>query len=243
MDLIPLQYFYIGLAAFLVGFSKSSVGGIGMLSVLLMALAIPGKTSPAVLLPMMVVADIMAVLFYKRSCQWGVLLKLLPATMIGLAIGFVILYILPDTNFVRIIGWTILTMLALDVLMTDAVRQHMHGRLITSIAGVFAGAASLIANAAGPIFSIYLLQGGLNKSEFVGTRSWLFLILNMAKVPLLAQLGLITSQSLTLNLYFMPAILIGAITGYKTLKYFNINLFKWVIRCTALIAALRLILT
>ncbi|HBQ35948.1 MAG TPA: sulfite exporter TauE/SafE family protein [Rhodobacteraceae bacterium] len=243
MDLIPIHYLYIGMAAFLVGFSKSSVGGIGILSVLLMALAIPGKSSPGVLLPMLVFADIMAILFYKRSCQWGLLMKLLPTAALGLAIGFIILHQLPDINFSRIIGWTILTMLALDVFMTNAVRQHMRGYVITSIAGLFAGVASLIANAAGPIFGIYLLQVGLSKSEFIGTRSWLFLIINMAKLPLLTQLGLITTQSLTLNLYFLPVILIGAIAGYKTLKYINISLFMWIIRGLALVAALRLILT
>jgi len=58
VDISTLQYFYIGLAAFLVGFTKTSVGGVGILAVLLMAMAIPGKASPGVLLPMLIAADI-----------------------------------------------------------------------------------------------------------------------------------------------------------------------------------------
>ncbi len=243
MDISTLHYFYIGLAAFLVGFTKTSVGGVGILAVLLMALAIPGKASPGVLLPMLIAADLMAVLYYRRSCQWDILLKLLPLTLVGVGIGFLVLYLVPDTNFERIIGWTILAMLALDILMTDAVRKHMRGRVMTGIAGALAGAASMIANAAGPIFGVYLLQMGLTKSEFIGTRSWFFLVINIAKLPFAVQLGLITGPSLTLNFFYLPVILIGAVTGYKVLEYININLFKWLIRIAALMAALRLTLT
>ncbi len=242
MDMTTLHYFYFGLAAFLVGVTKTSVGGVGILAVLLMALAIPGKASPGVLLPMLIAADIMAVIYYRRSCQWDILLKLLPLTLVGLAIGYVILRAAPDTNFERFIGWTILAMLALDFGMSDAVRKHMPGPLMTGVAGVLAGAASMVANAAGPIFGIYLLQMGLSKAAFVGTRSWFFLVLNVLKVPLAAQLGLITVPSLTLNLTFLPVILVGAIVGYKVLKYININVFKWLIRISAFAAAMRLIL-
>ena len=242
MDITALHYFYIGLAAFLVGFTKTSVGGVGILAVLLMALAIPGKASPGVLMPMLVVADIMAVIYYRRSCQWDILLRLLPMSLVGVGIGFLVLRLVPDANFERIIGATILAMLALDIWMTDGVRRHMRGRVMTAIAGAMAGTASMVANAAGPIFGIYLLQMGLKKAELVGTRSWFFLAINIVKVLLAAQLGLVTPESLTLNLYFLPVILIGAVVGYKVLYFINIELFKWLIRIAALIAAVRLML-
>lgn len=242
MDMTALQLVYFGLAAFLVGLTKTSVGGVGILAVLLMALAVPGKASPGVLLPMLIAADIMAVIYYRRACQWDILLKLLPLAMVGIAVGFVILRTVPDAHFERIIGWTILAMLALDFGMSDALRKHMSGPAMTSVAGVLAGAASMIANAAGPIFGVYLLQMGLSKAAFVGTRSWFFLVLNVLKVPVAAQLGLITVPSLTLNLTFLPVIIIGAVVGYKVLKYINIDVFKWLIRFSALAAALRLIL-
>lgn len=242
VDMTTLHYFYFGLAAFLVGVTKTSVGGVGILAVLLMALAIPGKASPGVLLPMLIAADIMAVIYYRRTCQWDILLKLLPLTMVGVAVGFVILYTAPDANFERIIGWTILAMLGLDFGMSEALRKHMSGRVMTAIAGVLAGAASMVANAAGPVFGVYMLQMGLSKAAFVGTRSWFFLVLNVLKVPVAAKLGLITVPSLTLNLTVLPVIIVGAVVGYKVLKYINIEMFKWLIRVSALVAALRLIL-
>lgn len=243
MEITTLHYFYIGLAAFLIGLTKTSVGGIGIFAVLLMALAIPGKASPGVLLPMALAADILAILYYRRSCQWRILLKLLPLTLVGVGVGALFMYLVPDNNFERLIGWIILAMLLLDIAMTKGMRAHMQGRAVTGIAGLLAGATSMVANAAGPIFGIYLLQMGLSKTEFVGTRSWFFLLLNIAKLPFSAQLGLITIPSLVLNLVYLPVIIVGAVTGYKLLKYINIDVFKWLIRMASLLAALRLILT
>jgi len=100
----------------------------------------------------------------------------------------------------------------------------------------------MVANAAGPIFSIFMLQLGLKKTEFVGTRSMFFLLMNMIKIPFSASLGLITPATLTLNAAFLPVILIGAFVGYKVLKYINIRLFGLLIRIAVLAAAARLIL-
>ncbi|MBL4739391.1 MAG: permease [SAR86 cluster bacterium] len=242
MDLSSLAYLYVGLAAFLVGFTKTSVGGVGILAVLLMALAIPGKASPGVLLPMLIAADIMAVIYYRRACQWHVLIRLMPAAFVGVVLGYFFLKLIPDVNFEQIIGWIILSMLAMDLGLSTAIKRHVKGRLVTAIVGMVAGATSMIANAAGPVFGIYLLQMGLNKSEFVGTRSWYFLVMNMAKLPFAIGLGLVTPQTLTLNLTYLPVILIGAVLGYKFLNYINIRVFGVLIRVAVLASAARLIL-
>lgn len=241
MDISTLQYFYIGLAAFLVGFTKTSIGGVGILAVLLMALAIPGKASPGVLLPMLIAADIMAVIYYRRACQWGILLSLLPSTFIGVLLGFAFLQIAPDLNFEKVIGWIILGMLGLDLGLTDSAKKLVRGPALTSVVGVFAGTSSMVANAAGPMFGVYLLQMDLKKSEFVGTRSWFFLVINMVKLPFAFGLGLVTPQSLSLNAIYLPVILAGAVLGYIFLKYINIRVFGVLIRIAVLAAAARLI--
>jgi uncharacterized membrane protein YfcA len=242
MEISSIQYLYIGLAAILVGFTKTSVGGVGILAVLLMALAIPGKASPGVLLPMLIAADIMAVIYYRRSCKWAILLSLMPAAVVGVALGAAFLWLVPDANFEKIIGWVILGMLALDLGLGEALKRHAQGPVLTRFVGVIAGATSMIANAAGPVFGIYLLQMGLNKHQFVGTRSWYFLIMNLAKMPFAIGLGLVTPTTLTLNLAYLPVILLGAILGYRFLRFLNVRVFGVLIRLAALVAAARLIL-
>ncbi len=242
MDLTTLDIIYIALAALLIGFTKTSVGGVGILAVLLMALAIPGKASPGVMLPMLIAADIMAVLYYRRACQWGILLRLMPAAAVGVVIGAGILWALPDFNFERIIGWVILSMLAMDLGLSEAIKHRAKGTVITGIVGIVAGAASMVANAAGPVFGVYLLQMGLNKHEFVGTRSWYFLVMNIVKLPFAIGLGLVTPQTLALNVWFLPIILIGAVAGFVFLKFINLGVFKVLIRVAVVVAAARLIL-
>ncbi len=241
MDLTTLNLFYIFIAALLVGFTKTSVGGVGILAVLLMALAIPGKASPGVLLPMLIVADIFAVLYYRRDCQWGILLRLFPLAAVGVFIGYLTVNLIPAWFFETAIGVVILVMLALELAMPKGRKTPFGGWLLTGFVGIFAGIATMVANAAGPVFGIYLLQMGLSKKDFVGTRSWYFLIVNMFKIPFSVNLGLITSDSLQLNLMFIPVIFVGAFLGYRVVGYLNLTTFKWLIRGAVVVAAARLI--
>ena len=235
------ELFYLLLAAAIVGFTKTSVGGVGILAVLLMALAFPGKASPGILLPMLILADIMAVIYYRRECQWQIIWKLMPLTLVGVVLGYFIVDSVPAGVFEKVIGYVILAMLFLNLAIGSRSSGLFNNRIFTGIVGAFAGAASMIANAAGPVFGIYLLQMGLNKGEFVGTRSWFFLLMNIIKVPFSIKLGLITTESLQLNLMCVPVILLGAFIGVKVLKLINLDMFKWLIRAAVIVAAVRLI--
>ncbi len=241
IELSTTAIVYFTLAAFLVGFTKTSVGGIGILAVLLMALSFPGKTSPGVLLPMLIVADIFAVIFYRRACQWHVILKLFPLTAVGVLIGYFLVDIIPLGLFETFLGIIILAVLVLSLFL-EKYSSDISGNIIyTAGTGIMAGIATMIGNAAGPIFSMYLLQMGLPKKEFVGTRSWFFLLVNVFKIPFSVHLGLITSETLKLNAMSIPVIMLGAVCGYAFLKMINLTVFKWLIRLAVLIAAIRLI--
>lgn len=242
---MDLSYFAIGcvtLTAFLVGFSKTSVGGVGILAVLLMAMAFPGKASPGVLLPMLIVADIFAVIYYRQHCNWSILVKILPMTAVGIFIGYLIVDLIPFDVFEKVIGFIILAMVVMGLVLEKHKQSFVGNGLWTYLVGVIAGIVTMIANAAGPVFGVFLLQMGLTKASFVGTRSWYFLLLNIFKVPFSANLGLITADTLALNLMFIPVIFIGAWLGVIFLKMINLTAFTWLIRITALIAAVRLIL-
>ncbi len=241
---MDLSYFAIGcvtLTALLVGFSKTSVGGVGILAVLLMAMAFPGKASPGVLLPMLIVADIFAVIYYRRDCNWSILTRILPMTAVGIFIGYLIVDLIPFEVFEKVIGFIILAMVVMGLVLERYKQSFAGSGLWTYLVGVVAGIVTMIANAAGPVFGVFLLQMGLTKASFVGTRSWYFLLLNIFKVPFSANLGLITVDTLKLNLMFIPVIFIGALLGVMFLKMINLTAFTWLIRITALIAAIRLI--
>jgi uncharacterized membrane protein YfcA len=106
--------------------------------------------------------------------------------------------------------------------------------------GVAGGFATTVANAAGPIMILYLLAMRLPKMAFMGTAAVYFLILNTFKVPFLVDLDLITAESLMIDLYLAPAILIGAYVGRKVIHMVDQVLFERIALILTLLAALKL---
>ena len=99
----------------------------------------------------------------------------------------------------------------------------------------------MVANAAGPIASMYLLAVGLPKYAFIGTSAWFFLIVNWIKVPLQAHLGNISGDTIWLSLSLgIPAVL-GAVTAPMIVKHIPQKLFERLIWFFIVLAGIRLI--
>ena len=99
----------------------------------------------------------------------------------------------------------------------------------------------MLANAAGPVLTIYLLAIGLQRFEFVGTGAWVFFLGNLVKVPFSAGLGLINPASLAFNLKLFPAVVVGVILGRYLLKVVSEQMFFWGLVGLTFAAGLRLI--
>ena len=108
--------------------------------------------------------------------------------------------------------------------------------------GGFAGVTTMLANAAGPVISLYLLAARLPKMEFVGTSAWIFLLLNISKLPFSYRLGLISADSLSLNLYLAPAVIAGVLTGRWLLKTVPQNWFEQLLLLFAAVASIKLLM-
>ncbi|MEY2611864.1 MAG: hypothetical protein RL069_676 [Planctomycetota bacterium] len=100
----------------------------------------------------------------------------------------------------------------------------------------------MLANAAGPVFGLFLISIGLPKKEFVGTAAWFFLILNVLKIPLSWNLGLIGEQSLMVNALLAPLILLGLFAGRAIAKRISQKSFEMVILALSILAAMQLLL-
>ena len=99
----------------------------------------------------------------------------------------------------------------------------------------------MLANAAGPIAQLYLLVMGLPKYAFIGTSAWLFLIVNIFKVPLMIDLKIITPESMGVSAWmFIPA-MIGAATAPLFVKFLNQKLFESLIWFFIVLAGLRML--
>jgi uncharacterized protein len=233
-------------AALFCGIGKAGLAGLGMLNVLIMARLVPGQASSGVVLPMLIAADILAVsIFGRQHVDWRAIGRLMVPMLAGVVVGWRLMPLIPARAFGAVIGWMVLAMVMLQVLRLTTPRfdQHLpHSPIFAWIVGIAAGLATMIANAAGPISTIYFLILGFAKREFIATMAWLFLVVNILKIPFSAQQGLITPSSLALNALLLPAIAAGFFLGRLMIERLPQKPFERFVLVLTVISALRLIL-
>ncbi len=99
----------------------------------------------------------------------------------------------------------------------------------------------MIGNAAGPIMAVYLLSMMLPKNSFIGTGAWFFLIINLFKIPFHIMVWkTIDINTFTLDLAMFPAIMIGAVLGFKLVKYIPEKPYRIFIIIATALAAIKL---
>ena len=247
-DFTPWHWTLAFVAAVFCGVGKAGLAGLGMLNVLIMASLIPRTGSTGVVLPMLVAADVLAcAVFGVRHVDWRAIGRLSVPIFAGVLVGWKVLAWLgsaPAHMFGAVVGWMVLAMAAVQVLRQQwpAVDRSLpHSRLFGWFAGLLTGLATMIANAAGPISTIYFLILGFAKKEFIATMAWLFLIVNLVKVPFMAQQGLITADTLRFNALLVPAIVAGFFLGRWAVHRIPQKPFERLVLALTIASAIRLI--
>lgn len=92
--------------------------------------------------------------------------------------------------------------------------------------GLLGGFTTMVANAAGPVMSMYFYAMKLPVLTFLGTSAWYFAIVNIFKLPFSAGLGLITRETLVMDALLVPLVLIGAYVGAKVAKRIPQKVFE-----------------
>jgi uncharacterized membrane protein YfcA len=226
------------------GISKAGFPGMSLVHVVVFAVIFGARTSTGIILPMLIAADVVAVRAFRQHAQWNYIWRMLPPTIVGILVGFVLMGRLNESLFSPIIGAIVLLLVVLQVvrMARPNLFGHVpHSHVFAWAMGLLAGVTTMLANAAGPIFVLYALAVGLPKYELVGTGAWFFFIVNLAKVPLSAGLGLIGPTTLSLNLVLLPAVFTGIAMGRWLTQRVPQRLFDGLLLTFAAVAALRLI--
>ena len=109
------QWTILALTALCIGMSKTGVQGLMLLAVPYMAMAFGAKESTGVILPMLCMADIMAVVYYKRIADWKTVIKLLPTAILGFFVAIFVDKLIPTEEFRQLMGWTLVLALAVMI--------------------------------------------------------------------------------------------------------------------------------
>lgn len=240
----PLQWTLAVIAAFSVGFAKSGFSGAALINVLVMAELFGPRESTGVVLPMLICGDILSVWAFHQHAKWPVVWRMIPITLIGVVGGYLLMRVMPTGIFGPIIGTIVLLMVCLQALRRwspKAFEKVPHSPLFAGSMGLATGFATMIANGAGPIMTLYFLATNTPKFVLVGTSAWFFLMVNLFKVPFSAHLGLIHGSSLAFNALLVPAIALGVFAGRRLIGLISQSLFEIFLLIFAAIASLRLI--
>ncbi|MBZ2186768.1 MAG: sulfite exporter TauE/SafE family protein [Bryobacter sp.] len=205
------QYAAGAACAFMVGMAKTGMPGMGILAIPLMVLTVgDARLAAGWLLPILCMADVFAVYYWRKHAAAARLFQLFPWVAVGIVFGAFTLF-LPEKTLRPLVAAVILVMLLLY--LWRRYRSHEIPQAHPVPYGVAAGFSTTVANAAGPVMSLYLLSMRLPKEDFVATGAWFFFFINLIKLPIYVWQGMINGQSLRFDAFMLPAVLCGALAG------------------------------
>lgn len=232
------------LGAFSLGVSKTGFPGLALINILIIAECFGAKASVGIILPMLIVCDLMVYPLFRKYASWRQVWPLLPPTLAGLAIGYFLLDRIDDATARDVIGAIILIMVALQLFRQykrDFLEHLPDSPSFLTVSGLAVGISTMIANAAGPVYSIYALVHRMTKEDFLGVGARFFLLVNLLKVPLMGNLSLINEESLRLNLFLLPGLVVGILTGRRLIHLVPQRIFEWLLYFFSLVAGIRLL--
>ncbi len=243
-SLEPWQWILASMAMVISGISKAGLKGLAIVVVTIFALVFGSKASTGILLPMLIVADIMAVRYYHSHAQLNILMKVLPWILLGVVIGALFGKNLNEALFKQamavIIIISLLVMYFLERRKTHKVPDHW---AFAAVMGLLAGVATMVGNLAGAFTTLYFLALRLPKENFIGTVAWLFLISNTFKVPFHVYMWqTITWQTLAINLMLIAPIMLGFFLGVRLIRRIQEHHYRKLIMLLTALGAIAILL-
>lgn len=233
------------LGALCLGISKTGFPGLAIINVLLIAELFGAKSSVGIILPMLIVCDLIVYPIFRKYASWKMVWPLVPVTLASVVGAWLLLDTLNEQTARRVIGIIILFMLALQ-LVREFRREFLENlpdsRTFRWFSCLLIGVSTMLANAAGPVYSIWALVHRMKKEDFLGVGARFFLLINLFKFPFLGQLELINGESLHLNTLLLPALVTGILLGKRLIHLIPQRTFEILLYGFSALAAIRLLL-
>ncbi|MFJ6429065.1 MULTISPECIES: sulfite exporter TauE/SafE family protein [Microbacterium] len=248
ITLDPWAWAALAVAAAVIGISKTALPGGSILAIALFAAVLPARTSTAATLLLLMVGDLFALFAYRRHAHWPTLLRLAPAVIAGLLVGFAFLALAGDGVVRRAIGVILLLMIAVTLWRrwrqsrADTASPPSSGILLAGAYGTLGGFTTMVANAGGPVMSMYFLATRTPVQVFLGTSAWFFAIINVIKVPFLAGLGLFEPPVLLMDAVLAPLVVVGALLGLRVARRMNQRVFDRIVIALTIVGAVYLLI-
>ena len=213
----PFLILITAFGVFVIAFMKGAFGGgLAIIGIPVLSLVMDPITAGALLAPLFVLMDLVA-LYYWRPKTWSKidLLLLLPSLAFGTALGFLLMTVADRSAVAVLIALITLTFTILWFRGGGQVVEQPRSKVKAVLAGTTSGITSMMAHSGGPPVAMYLLPLGLPKVVYAGTTSSFFAAGNLMKVLPWLALAQPTTHLWGLMLLCLPFIPLGVWAGFQ----------------------------
>jgi len=226
----PLFYAVAVPAILIVGISKGGVaGGLGSVSVPMMAMVISPIQAAAIMLPILCLMDLFGLYAYRGVWDRRNLMLMLPGALVGIGLGTLTFRYLSDDGVRLIVGVVALGFVIWNWLGPKLMRRAADHRTEPGPAGLFwagiSGFTSFVAHAGGPPVHVYLLPQRMDKTLYVGTLVVFFTAVNYTKLVPYGFLGQLSANNLGTALILSPLAPLGIWMGVRFHRMLSESLF------------------
>jgi uncharacterized membrane protein YfcA len=242
---LPTLLVAAAIAALIVGFLKTSVGGgIGLVLTPTLSLVLPPAVVLALIAPMMTLADPITLRFYWRQWHARELTVLLPAMLAGVLAGTWVLALVSEPALRRLIGGGALAfaVVQLVVLLRPRAPVDRVSWLAGGAVGVAAGVASSVAHSGGVIIGPYLAARRLTPAANVATAGALVAVTNLLKLAGYWHIGFLDRSILLAALLAVPLLALGSWIGFHANRRVPRRGFALLLIAIAIVGSIRLLL-
>lgn len=211
----PLFYACAIPAILIFGMAKGGFGGgIAVISVPLISLAMPPVQAAAIMLPLLIIMDAVAVWSFRGKWSKTNIRMTLPGAIAGIVVGaFTFRYLSDDA--IRILIGVVSVLFCLNYWLQPSIEKKTEPSLLHgSLWGTVAGFTSFGIHAGGPPMSIFLLPQKMEKTQLMGTFAIFFAVVNLVKLIPYTWLGQFDRTNLLTAAVLVPLAPVGVRLGY-----------------------------
>jgi len=215
-------------AVIILGLAKGGFAGIGTLATPIVALAIPPVQAASIVLPILIVQDIYSVYVYRQHWDAFNLKVLLPGSVVGVLIGYLLAARLPEAAVGFAVGVIALGFGLRQLLLARSKSPVLPARPSVPAGwfwGAMSGFTSTISHAGSPPYQIYVMPQRLEARIFVGTSVVFFAAVNWMKVPPYLALGQFTRGNLLTSVALFPLAILATWWGVTLVRRFSSERF------------------
>ncbi|OCX65875.1 hypothetical protein BFP70_06980 [Thioclava sp. SK-1] len=239
-----MDYIWILVAiasAVTVGLSKGGIPMAGALSVPILATVMDPVAAAGLLLPVYVIADFFGLWAYRKHFDPRVLKIMIPATTLGVGVGWLMADVVPERFVLGLVGMIGLVF-ALNAIFRPSLGARREARTVPGLVwGTIAGFTSFVSHSGGPPFQAYAVPLNMPSTIFAGTATILFSYVNAIKLIPYIALGEINFDSLSLAVLLAIPASLSVFVGVRLVRVIPQKLFYQLLIWVLLVLSIKLL--